>query len=113
MTPNDYIELKPDYSATVKITEAYIKGELERMSARMDTILEEMAQVESIDELTGLSRTYNEILLCSESLNAFRLMFITNKSELEHLNNVENSYRRRRAEIEETHRRLRVEISQK
>ena len=69
------------FTNTLDLVDEWIRSESEKMEARMKTILEEMQQADSLDELTMLERAYDEVLTCHASLKHFELQFIQTSTE--------------------------------
>lgn len=69
------------FTNTLDLVDEWIRSESEKMEARMKTILEEMQQADSLDELTMLERAYDEVLTCHTSLKHFELQFIQTSTE--------------------------------
>lgn len=69
------------FTNTLELVDEWIRSESEKMEARMKTIIEEMQQADSLDELTMLERAYDEVLTCHTSLKHFELQFIQTSTE--------------------------------
>lgn len=69
------------FTNTLDLVDEWIRSESEKMEARMTSILEEMQQADSLDELEMYSRAYDEVHTCHSSLKRFELQFIQTSTE--------------------------------
>lgn len=94
------------FTNTLDLVNEWIRSESEKMTARMNTILEEMEQADSMDELTMLERAFDEVLTCHSSLKRFELQFIQTSTE-------ERITHQMQLEFEERDRRIQECINRK
>lgn len=94
------------FTNTLELVDEWIRSESEKMEARMKSILEEMQQADSLDELTMLERAYDEVLTCHTSLKHFELQFIQTSTEDSIVYQME-------LEFEEMDRRIQEKLNQK